>query len=342
MNLRTLFLTLFLAGAGGCSRADVPQSAAPPASAPQAAAQTTEQKAEAEWQKLKALYKYDAAAPLDAKLVRSSDNIVASFARWTIRGAQGATVPLYLIKPSGASAAKPLPAVVVLHGKDQKIEDMTPIGVLLASRGYIAIIPEIDGHGERRDAKNLLFNGDSKRLRDGLLETVQDVRRTLDFAATRPEIDANRIGVLGVSLGAILGSMATAVDERLKTAVFIVGGADWQIILRESQENFARGMRAGGETDEAAKKWRVLDDVDPQFFMAHIAPRAALFINAKRDGIIPQASADKFFANAREPKKQILFDSGHVVDPNLVAPPALEWLETNLKKVPQAATVALR
>jgi dipeptidyl aminopeptidase/acylaminoacyl peptidase len=166
-------------------------------------------------------------------------------------------------------------------------------------------------------------------MRDGFIESVGDIRRAIDVLATRPEVDSKRVGLLGISMGAILGTLVTANDDRLKTAVLIVGGGDWQTIAKQSQERFARDRRKIGLLKP--EELSLLDDIDPKNFAAHIAPRPLLMISASRDSIIPPDSAKILFDAAREPKKQIWIDSGHLIPPSAAAIPTLSWLEENLK-----------
>lgn len=324
--MKKLFLCLALLLPCGCSNAqETPQQAAAHQAAPQGGSAAG---ANDEWSRRRALYDFDATRPLDIEWGANKDDLAAKTMMLTYAGSRGATVPAYYIVPQGSSAQAKLPALVLLHGKDGRIEDMVPFAFLLAARGYASIIPEVVGHGARKNGVPL-FNPDPVKMRDGFIQSVGDIRRSIDVLQTRPEIDANRIGLLGISMGAILGTMTAATDERLKTAVLIVGGGDWQTIERKSQERFARDRRKIG--DLTPEETAVMDDIDPKNFAAHISPRPLLMISGKRDTIIPPDSARILFEAAREPKKQIWVDSGHLIPPADAALPTLSWLEENLK-----------
>ncbi|HEX8236803.1 MAG TPA: dienelactone hydrolase family protein [Abditibacteriaceae bacterium] len=307
----------------GCARAEEKSaplsSAAPPAAAP------------SPWERLSAPYAYDAKQPLDAKVVGQQDSFVASTRRLTMRGARGATVPVYILLPSIASANSKVPGVVLLHGKDGRAEDMLIGAQFLATRGYASVIPEYVGHGTRRDPANpvQMFGGEPQVLRDSIIESIQDVRRALDLLVAQPEVDATRIGLMGYSLGAIMGSITTAVEPRIDTAVLIVGGADWKTLLTQSQERDAAKWRAGGEFKESAIE--LLEGIDPKNFAGHIAPRPVLFINGTQDKIIPRAAAEALFEAAKEPKEQLWLEYGHMLPPTVVAVPLQEWLDDKLK-----------
>lgn len=283
------------------------------------------------WPQLKSLYNYDTARPLEAKVVKKTSDAVAVTRRLTLRGARGATVPAYVILPTAASARQKVPGVVLLHGKGGSIEDMVVAAQFLAAQGYASLIPEIVGHGARRTANSpSLFGGKPEPLREGLLESIQDIRRALDYFVAQPEVDARRIGLMGVSLGAIMGSITTAVEPRIATCVLVVGGADWRVLLAQSQEQDARRRREQGGTP-TPEELALLEAVDPKNFAGHIAPRPALLINGRKDDIVPGDAARALFAATKEPKKQIWLDADHFLPPTEVATLLLDWLDTHLK-----------
>ena len=53
-------------------------------------------------------------------------------------------------------------------------------------------------------------------------DTVYDLWRLVDYLVTRPDIDANRIGMMGISMGGIETWMAASVDTRIKVAVPVI------------------------------------------------------------------------------------------------------------------------
>jgi dipeptidyl aminopeptidase/acylaminoacyl peptidase len=283
------------------------------------------------WEQLKAPYAYDTKQPLDARIVNQQDSFVASTRRMTMRSARGATVPVYILLPSIASENSKVPGVILLHGKDGRAEDMLIAAQFLATRGYASVIPEYVGHGARRNSAKpvQMFGGNPQVLRDSIIESIQDVRRALDLLAVQPEVDATRIGLMGYSLGAIMGSITTAVDPRIDTAVLVVGGADWKTLLTQSTERDAAKWRTEGEAKES--DLALLEGIDPKNFAAHITPRPVLLINGTQDKIIPRAAAESLFEAAKEPKEQIWLEYGHLIPPTVVAVPMQEWLDDKLK-----------
>lgn len=314
-RLYPFLLSLSLLVPAGCARAEEPstQTAVPDA-----------------WSARKALYDYDAKAPLNDKLISEQPSFVATTKKFTFKGAQGDSVPAYVVLPVGASETNKVPAVVLLHGKGGRIEEMIVPAQFLATRGYASVFAEIVGHGTRKTADSTnMFGGDAKVLRDSIVESVQDIRRSIDLLEQQPEIDSQRIGLFGVSLGAIMGSIVTGVDERIKTSVLVVGGGNWPLLLRDSQEGDVRRWR---ETKQAtAEDLKLLEDIDPVNFAPHIAPRPVLMLNGKQDNIVPESAAKALFEALKEPKEQKWFEANHFLPMNETGQAADVWLEEHLK-----------
>lgn len=89
--------------------------------------------------------------------------------------------------------------------------------------------------------------GKDIRIAPGAIEDLQlviqeskEVRRTVDYLQTRPEIDKNKLAYLGVSQGSAYGVIFTALDDRFKAIVFLDGGFFLGPTLPErDQVNFA-------------------------------------------------------------------------------------------------------
>ena len=60
--------------------------------------------------------------------------------------------------------------------------------------------------------------------RETLFQDSKDIGRSIDYLETRPDIDRNRIGYMGVSMGAALGVNWTAVEDRFKAVILLDGG----------------------------------------------------------------------------------------------------------------------
>lgn len=301
----------------------------------QARTTKTVPKAADAWTKLKTLYDYDRTMPLNAKTLDVQSNALGSTRRMTIRGSRGETIPVTIVLPVGASAQKKVPGLVLLHGKGDELGQVLMIFMArsAAANGYASLIPEVVDHDAQGNHKITPFSGDAARLRKTFIESVQDVRRSLDLFSLQPEVDTKRIGLIGLSLGGIMGSVTTSVDLRIKTAIFVVAGADWPSILAGSQDPDAREYRARYARKSLAERRlenQTLEAIDPRNFVAHIAPRPILMINGTKDELIPKVAAQTLFNAAREPKKQIWLPYGHFLSAE-IRPLMQQWIDRHLK-----------
>jgi dienelactone hydrolase len=246
------------------------------------------------------LYDYDASLPLDPELQIQEETDDWTVYHLTYGSAKEGRVPALLGVPRNAEPPHPL--VVLQHGlTGHKNGDHTRgLASSLAQAGYATLRIDAQYHGERarqEDKGKFLEIFWALLMDGGWAQTIADQRRGIDYCEGRDDIDCRRVGYIGVSMGAIMGGITCAVEERIDGAVLIIGGA--------------MGPRADEET--AA--------VDPATFIPLMSPRPMLMLNGKNDDLVEPASAKRLFAAAKEPKRIVWYDTGHWV------PPDESWLE---------------
>ena len=128
---------------------------------------------------------------------------------------EGSSLPAYFVQAENTDAAR-RPCVVFFDGLDITKELQYLRGVSdLVRRGVSCLI--VDGPG----------NGESIRFRGLYLRPDWEVpgRAALDYLATRPDVDPERVGVLGISLGGYYAPRAAAFEPRF--AACVAWGAQW-------------------------------------------------------------------------------------------------------------------
>jgi dipeptidyl aminopeptidase/acylaminoacyl peptidase len=186
-----------------------------------------------------------------------------------------------------------------------------PVGDLLARAGFAAFAIDARAHGERRDDEVLrAVETDAAALERMLRETVTDMRRGVDYLASRAECDPARIGYIGASMGGFLGAMLAGSDERIQAPVLLVSGADWTTML---QSSVARAFRERATPAVIEEARRLLDPIDPIHWVGRISPRPVLMIAGDADTAVPPASARALHAAANEPKTVVWYDGGHTL-----------------------------
>src|SRR5262249_16139579 len=68
----------------------------------------------------------------------------------------------------------------------------------------------------------------SNFYREHVIAWAKDLRRSIDYLETRPDIDTSRVAYYGVSWGGYLGGLMPAVEPRFKAVVLLVAGLENQ------------------------------------------------------------------------------------------------------------------
>jgi len=261
------------------------------------------------WQVLLDQYQYDQAAPLNPEV--GSPTLGLTGTELTIRfsSANGERVRGLLLLPPASAGKGPYPCLLLLHGLGGSKSDARGLAPMIA-KGYAVCALDAAYHGDRKQQGKQFFSTDVALTRQAFIQTIIDYRRAIDFLATRPEIDAKRIGLVGLSLGAMMGGVLTPVEPRIRTAVLVVGGGDWRTLLSTSQHSAALAVRERLRADPAALD--PLDSVDPLHYVEHISPRPLLMQNGRQDTVMPAACVQALWDRAKEPKCIDWYDSGHV------------------------------
>lgn len=198
-------------------------------------------------------------------------------------------VPAYLFIPAGKSFKPAMPAMLCLHqttriGKGEPA-DVGGLANLhyareLAERGYVTLAPDYPGYGDYAPA------GDGSRSEwpyklgyvSATMKGIWNHMRAVDLLQSLPEVDKQRIGCIGHSLGGHNTMFVAAFDERIKVMVSSCG---FNALAKYNNGNI-RGWGHRGYMP------RIIDvyDADPKKMpfdfteiVAALAPRP-FFINA--------------------------------------------------------------
>jgi predicted esterase len=261
---------------------------------------------------LRGIFAYDP-TPLEHRVERTSDSL-PHYRRETVsfRTAYGdGRMEAHLLLP--LQGRPPYQAVIWFPGSDafllQSSESFasTYLFDFLPRAGRAVVYPVYDGMYERFDPPD----GTPGAVRDQMIRWTKDISRTIDYLATRADIDAGKLAFYGFSLGAMDGPLFTAVEPR-----------------------FAAGILLGGGL--APRPFR--PEVDP----ARYAPRVrtpTLMINGRDDFLMPYALSQKplfdLLGPPAERKRLARLDGGHIPRDRLeIVREVLDWLDGWLGPVP--------
>lgn len=219
----------------------------------------------------------------------------------------------YLLTPAGKKA--PHATVVCVPGHGRGVDDIVGIdesgndrsvkpfyeydfALQVVEHGMAAVAIEPMAFGCRRDAlnkeKGLKQSACQPTAGSALLlgETmigwrVWDVMRTIDWIETRPELDAKRVGCLGISGGGTCTQFSSALDLRIKAA-FVSGYLntfrDSIMSVSHCIDNYVPGILNWAENYDVASL---------------IAPRYFFSEGGTRDPIFPVHATKEAFAKVK-------------------------------------------
>jgi dienelactone hydrolase len=176
---------------------------------------------------------------------------------------------------------------------------------VLAQQGVAALMVWFPFYGKRRPkgGKKQMLSADVRASVRFVRQAVMDVRRAGDWLASRPEIDRSRIGILGVSLGAVLGSLALGVDTNYRRAVLVIGGGDLAgIIFHGSRETKAireAFLKQGYDEQKLRRQW---EEIEPLTYAGRVNADGVVFINARADEVIPLRCTKALWKAMGKPK----------------------------------------
>ena len=233
----------------------------------------------------------------------------------------GERVIAWLFLPK--NAAPPFQTVIYLGGdvpvfqrSSQDIENYYEVLMFfsfLVKNGRAVLYPVYKGFFERgNDALIPVIEGDwlSHQWTEVLIQQVKDLKRSIDYLETRPDIDSRKLAYEGMSYGSALGPIIAAVEDRLKVNVFLAGGL---------------GLMGQGRPE-----------VNQINYITRVKV-PTLMLNGKYDSLFPLETSQKpmfdLLGTPAEHKQWKLYDTDHIPPVNEMVKETLSWLDKYLGPV---------
>ncbi|MCC3372274.1 S9 family peptidase [Cohnella sp. REN36] len=225
----------------------------------------------------------------------------------------GLHMPVYVLVPKESKGRSG--AVIACHGHGYGSKDIVGLtasgekktgdigyqknfAVELVQRGYITVAPELLGFGDRMlvEDEEAREHNSCHRLSTFLLAMGQtmagyrvfETLRCVDYLLARHDVDADRIGCMGISGGGLVCSFAAAIDDRISAAVvsgFANTFQDSILSIRHCIDNYVPGLSLVAEMPD---------------ILGLIAPKPLLVEAGTRDPIFPVHATLKAFENIRD------------------------------------------
>lgn len=253
----------------------------------------------------------EARPPLAARILETKDLGTYTREKLTFVSREGMDVYAYLLKPKSASGKTPVMICVPGHGRgvddivgiDEKGEQRTnkagyqaDFAIQFVEQGLAALAIEPLAFGYRRDpinaARGITNNSCQPAAGAALLfgETMigwraYDVMRAIDYVETRKDLDAGRVGCVGISGGGTCTLFASALDTRIQAAMvsgYLCTFRDCILSLAHCMDNYVPGIL----------NWAEMSDI-----AGLIAPRPLFTETGVQDKIFPLVGFEKAYAD---------------------------------------------
>jgi hypothetical protein len=250
-------------------------------------------------------------------------------------------VPAIAIHPATGG---PFPVAICLHPFRGAKENLETWCRDLAAKGVFALTIDAHLHGERSIAG--LFHGDNIASLGGeysiwvhqtsIARTAKDVPIILDALARRPDVDATRVGVTGISMGSSTAMVLAWREPRVRVVASVVGAVDFWWDVTKIPPGPEQEKRRGSYGPRLRE---LVESIDPKPRFARIPPKALCLINGGRDEYIELDSVRRFVADLeplygkeRERLRFVPFpEAGHGVT-EAMWKEAREWIVRGLEE----------
>ena len=272
-------------------------------------------------------FDYNRQAPLEIKdsLIKTVDGATLKDISFT--GAPGSRVPTHLVVPAGPG---PFPAVIFGHWGYTDRTEFLAEALAYGKASVVAAVVDFPWVRQGQDRKNLgVFTapeGDSLIY----VQSVIDLRRTIDFLTTLGNVDTSRIAYVGHSIGAQMGAIVSAVDRRIKATVLMGGVPRTTTIWRECQNTDIATFRDQFTPEQQQRFYAAMEPLDAIAYIEDIAPTPVLFQFALFETYFGRAAMEEYFQAAGEPKQVFWYNSGHELNDPKALGDRVSWLADRL------------
>ena len=222
---------------------------------------------------------------------------------------------------SKSKGAKPLVIILPIWGIHTYPSNAISAGLRSHSAGALNVLqilgdkPLLDLDAIANAKNEAEFFALLEQMIGRFVSTVIDIRRVVDWAQTQPDVDPERIALIGFSMGALVASVALANEPRLAAGVLVMGGADLHEILavcdheiEDARERILKQLDWSLEQFKRALQEK-LAGINPARLVGMADPSRVLIIEAAKDTCVPKSARDSLWhAFGRPERISYLYD----------------------------------
>lgn len=206
----------------------------------------------------------------------------------------------------------PFPAVLVLDILDGQQVVARGEALWLARSGVAALVVYMAHYGPRRPegSRVRFLSTNITHSLESVRQTVLDCRCAAAWLAGRPEVDANRLGIVGTSLGSFISAVTAAAEPRIKNVCLLLSGGALvdSFFDHPLAKPYTKPLDAIG--GKAVLK-RIIAPADPITYAGQLKGKRLLMVAASRDEVVPPKAASALW-EATGRQKIIWVDTSHV------------------------------
>lgn len=191
------------------------------------------------------------------------------------------------------AAGTPAPTILQVHGNAGNIESHIGFTDFLPGAGFNLFIFDYRGYGES--------DGRARRRAD----LIADTEAALDVLLARADVDPDRIGLFGQSLGGAIGLNVMAERKEIRAAVIVSAFASWRDIAAE-----ALGGSEPGAISRSTARLLINDERRPEAAIARI-DRPVLILHGDADRVISVGHGERLAAAGPTAELVVLAGADH-------------------------------
>lgn len=223
-----------------------------------------------------------------------------------------------LRKPFGV--ARP-PVVVMAMGLDSAKEETDAYEQPLLARGMATLA--FDGPGQGEGQYDFAIRGDYEA----------PVKAVIDYVETRRDLDSDRVGIWGVSLGGYYAPRAAAFEKRIKACMALGGPFEWLAAWDGLPELTREAFRVRSHSKSAEQARQHAGTLS----LVGVADRITCpiyIMNGRLDRIVPCADAERLAREVKGPVELNIIEDGNHIANNRAhkwRPQSADWMAEQLR-----------
>jgi dienelactone hydrolase len=266
------------------------------------------------------LFAYDGNAPLNLQKTVVSANNGVEVSTISFSSPDGGLVTGMMWDPVTRSSLRP--GMVLMHGLPGTASSMAGLAQSYAQHG--AVVIAIDAPFARRGGSPVRFSAQDRAEQ---IQLIKDLQRAVDILRSRPTVDDDRIGYVGVSYGGAMGALFVGIERRIRAAVLVVG--DGGLVSHFTGPEDSNGALASLSCAARTDWLQAMTPIEPIRFIAHAPPTALLLQSGRQDTLVPEADAQALHTAAPQPSTIRWYEAGHGLNQQ-AAFDRLDWLHEEI------------